>query len=122
MQTVSPVILAGVTNPRKLFSTWFGEPLLMDVQMPAALRSERGGRNGRRSALPAEAMRALSCTSFPAAAPALFCIAAHALALNPKVTVAVESVSALDVQLARRQVLTSPLEDLRPALSAQLSV
>jgi peptide/nickel transport system ATP-binding protein len=96
-------------NPRKTIFDLVGEPLLIHDHMPEPERRERVAQLLRQVDLPAEAMERYP-HQFSGGQRQRICIA-RALALNPKVIIADESVSALDVSV-QAQVLDL-LERLR---------
>ena len=96
-------------NPRKTIFDLVGEPLLIHDQMAAPERRERVAQLLQQVDLPREAMERYP-HQFSGGQRQRICIA-RALALNPKVIIADESVSALDVSV-QAQVLDL-LERLR---------
>ncbi len=99
--------LGGAQSAQNYFRPGW-EPLLIHEQMPAVQRTERVAQLLQQVGLPAEAMRRYP-HQFSGGQRQRICT--PALALNPKVIIADESVSALDVSV-QAQVLTL-LEDLR---------
>jgi peptide/nickel transport system ATP-binding protein len=89
-------------NPRKTILDLVGEPMLIHDRVPPAQRKERVAELLRQVGLPADAMQRHP-HQFSGGQRQRICIA-RALALNPKIIVADESVSALDVSI-RAQVL-----------------
>ncbi|SEI42111.1 ABC transporter ATP-binding protein [Pseudomonas sp. NFR16] len=96
-------------NPRKTIFDLVGEPLLIHDHMPEPQRRERVAQLLQQVDLPSEAMERYP-HQFSGGQRQRICIA-RALALNPKVIIADESVSALDVSV-QAQVLDL-LERLR---------
>jgi peptide/nickel transport system ATP-binding protein len=96
-------------NPRKTIFDLVGEPLLIHDRTPEAERRQRVAQLLQQVDLPSEAMERYA-HQFSGGQRQRICIA-RALALNPKVIIADESVSALDVSV-QAQVLEL-LERLR---------
>ncbi|HEY0287550.1 MAG TPA: ABC transporter ATP-binding protein [Pseudomonas sp.] len=89
-------------NPRKTIFELVGEPLLIHDKMPDALRKARVAELLHQVGMPADALQRYP-HQFSGGQRQRICIA-RALALNPKVIIADESVSALDVSV-QAQVL-----------------
>ena len=89
-------------NPRKTIFELVGEPLWIHDKLPNALRLERVAELLAQVGMPADAMQRYP-HQFSGGQRQRICIA-RALALNPKVIIADESVSALDVSV-QAQVL-----------------